>query len=103
MRTPAPAGSEPQPTQDAARAAPTAHHAPSTPVSLRALALYFLKLGAFGFGGDASAKTKKVSYDQAWKICKDQMDKDRIPGTTGQSNERYTRGAACMKKYGYKI
>ena len=60
-------------------------------------------VGAFGFGGDASAKTKKVSYDQAWKICKDQMDKDRIPGTTGQSNERYTRGAACMKKYGYTI
>jgi hypothetical protein len=57
---------------------------------------------AFGYGGDALAK-KKVSYDQAWKICKDQMDKDKIPGTTGQSNERHTRGAGCMKKYGYRI
>jgi len=57
-----------------------------------------------GFTFDsASAKHKKVSYNQAWKICKDQMDKDKIPGTTGQSNERYTRGAGCMKKYGYKI
>jgi hypothetical protein len=59
-------------------------------------------IAAFGYADDALAK-KKVSYDQAWKICKDQMDKDKIPGTTGQSNERYTRGAGCMKKYGYKI
>ena len=59
-------------------------------------------LAAFAFDS-ASAKHKKVSYDQAWKICKDQMDKEKIPGTTGQSNERYTRGAGCMKKYGYKI
>jgi hypothetical protein len=58
---------------------------------------------AFGVADSVSAKHKKVSYDQAWKICKDQMDKDKIPGTTGQSNERYTRGAGCMKKYGYKI
>jgi len=59
-------------------------------------------IGGVGYAGDALAK-KKVSYDQAWKICKDQMDKDKIPGTTGQSNERYTRGAGCMKKYGYRI
>lgn len=58
---------------------------------------------AFGVADSVSAKQKKVSYDQAWKICKDQMDKDKISGTTGQSNERYTRGAGCMKKYGYKI
>jgi hypothetical protein len=31
------------------------------------------------------------------------MDKGKIPGTSTQSNERYTRGAGCMKKYGYKI
>ena len=56
-------------------------------------------IGGVGYAGDALAK-KKISYNQAWKICKDQMDKDKIPGTTGQSNERYTRGAGCMKKYG---
>ena len=59
-------------------------------------------IGGVGYAGDALAK-KKISYNQAWKVCKDQMDKDKIPGTTGQSNERYTRGAGCMKKYGYKI
>jgi hypothetical protein len=58
---------------------------------------------AFGVTDSASAKHKKVSYDQAWKICKDQMDKGKIPGTSTQSNERYTRGAGCMKKYGYRI
>jgi len=31
---------------------------------------------AFGVADSVSAKHKKVSYDQAWKICKDQMDKD---------------------------
>ena len=33
---------------------------------------------AFGVADSVSAKHKKVSYDQAWKICKDQMDKDKI-------------------------
>ena len=39
-------------------------------------------IGGVGYAGDALAK-KKISYNQAWKICKDQMDKDKIPGTTG--------------------
>jgi hypothetical protein len=31
------------------------------------------------------------------------MDKMGIFGTSTQANERHTRGAACMKKHGYKI
>lgn len=57
--------------------------------------------GALGFAGDASAATKKkVTYEQAWKLCKAELDKEKIPSTT-TSNERYLRGGACMKKYGY--
>ena len=57
--------------------------------------------GAMGFAGNASAATKKkVTYEQAWKLCKAQLDKENLPATT-TSNERYLRGGACMKKYGY--
>ena len=59
---------------------------------------------AFGISADASAATKKkkVTYEQAWKLCKEQLDKEKIPGTT-TSNERYLRGGACMKTYGYNF
>ena len=46
---------------------------------------------------------KKSDYDQAWAICKAKMDKAGVPGTGLQANERYIRGANCMKSYGYKI
>lgn len=67
-------------------------------VTLAAVAL----AAALGFTADASAATKKkkVTYEQAWKLCKAQLDKEQIPGTT-TSNERYLRGGACMKNYGY--
>ena len=50
-----------------------------------------------------AAKTKKLTYEQAWEACKKEMDKMGVFGTSTQSNERHTRGAACMQKYGYKI
>jgi len=51
----------------------------------------------------AATKKKKVSFEQAWKLCKAELDRDKIPTTTGQSNERYIRGGACMKRYGYEL
>ncbi|HKS84265.1 MAG TPA: hypothetical protein VJR71_02195 [Pseudolabrys sp.] len=59
---------------------------------------------AFGFGDSAiAAKKKKLTYDEAYAKCKVIMDKEGTPGTTTQANVRYQRGAACMKKYGYKL
>ena len=59
---------------------------------------------AFGLTDSASAATKKkLTYDQAYAKCKSIMDKEGTPGTATQSNVRYTRGAACMKKYGHKL
>jgi hypothetical protein len=59
---------------------------------------------AFGFANNASAATKKkLTYDQAYAKCKSILDKEGTPGTSTQSNVRYTRGAACMKKYGHKL
>jgi hypothetical protein len=69
--------------------------------------LTMLVAGAFvmgpGLAENASAKTKKLTYEQAWDVCKKEMDKMGIFGTSTQANERHTRGAACMKKHGYKI
>ena len=67
-----------------------------------------LLAGAFivGFGlaeNAYAAKTKKLTYEQAWDACKKEMDKMGIFGTSTQANERHTRGAACMKRYGYRI
>jgi len=58
---------------------------------------------ALGFTADASAATKKktVTYEQAWKLCKAQLDKEKIP--MGNTNDRYLRGGACMKDYGYNF
>ena len=51
----------------------------------------------------ASAAQKKVTYEEAWKLCKAQLDKSGARGTGISANERHTRGAGCMKKYGYRI
>jgi hypothetical protein len=57
----------------------------------------------FGAADSASAqKTKKVSYEEAWALCRADVQANTPPETT-QSAARYTRGAACMKKYGYRL
>jgi hypothetical protein len=58
---------------------------------------------AFGLGNSASAAAKKLTYEEAYQKCKAIMDKEGTPGTSTQSNVRYTRGSACMKKFGYKL
>jgi hypothetical protein len=69
--------------------------------------LTLLVAGAFvaasGLADNALAAKKKLTYEQAWDVCKKEMDKMGIFGTSTQANERHTRGAACMKKHGYKI
>jgi hypothetical protein len=58
---------------------------------------------SLGLAGNASAAKKKVTYDQAWALCKAELDKAGAYGTALAPNERHTRGAGCMKKYGYRI
>jgi len=47
----------------------------------------------------AQDKKKKVTRQEAWSLCTAEVSK--IPGD--QHSQRYAAGAACMKKYGYKI
>src|SRR4029079_9400848 len=61
-------------------------------------------VAGFGLAESAyAAKKKKLTYEQAWDVCKKEMDKMGIFGTSTQANERHTRGAGCIKKYGYRI
>ncbi len=47
----------------------------------------------------AKKKAEHLTYEQAWEKCKkftDVLAKD-------QQSARYSRGASCMHRYGYKI
>jgi hypothetical protein len=50
----------------------------------------------------AAASQKKITREQAWKLCKAQLDKE---GTASNmtTNDRYLRGGACLQKYGYSL
>jgi len=56
---------------------------------------------AFGVVGVSDAlAAKKVPYDKAWADCKTQVDRT-APGD--QAAARHSAGAACMRKYGYRL
>ena len=40
-----------------------------------------------GLADTAVAKTKKLTYEQAWEACKKEMDKMGVFGTSTQANE----------------
>ena len=77
-------------------------------MSKRRMLIAFLAVtlaAPLGFVDAASAakNKKKVTYDEAWKLCKAELDKSGTWGTSTSANERHTRGAGCMQKYGYRI
>ena len=47
----------------------------------------------------AKKKPEKLTYEQAWAKCQIQVDKL----ARDQQSQRYSRGAACMHMYGYRI
>lgn len=53
-------------------------------------------------GASAAKREKRVSFEQAWALCKAELDREKIPGP-GISNDRYIRGGACMARYGYRL
>jgi molybdenum-dependent DNA-binding transcriptional regulator ModE len=48
---------------------------------------------------ESAAAKSKPTYDQAWALCTKQLNKT-VPR---DSSARYSAGAACMMKYGYRI
>lgn len=53
-------------------------------------------------GAIANASAAKVSFSEAWRICKAELDKERVPSVS-VSNDRYLRGGACMRRFGYRF
>jgi hypothetical protein len=47
----------------------------------------------------AKKKPEHLTYEQAWARCKVHVDKL----AADQQSARYSRGAACMKMFGYNI
>ena len=50
----------------------------------------------------AEAAKKKISYDDAWAKCQQDV-RANVPGENTASAPRYARAGACMKKYGYRL
>jgi hypothetical protein len=60
-------------------------------------------LAAASIGDVAIAASQKhVTRDQAWRLCKALLDKEKTPSNM-TTNDRYIRGGACMMKYGYSL
>ncbi len=53
--------------------------------------------------GIASAQqAKKLSYEQAWAQCKQEITKN-VPAEAANTAGRYAAGGSCMHKYGYRL
>lgn len=58
-------------------------------------------LAMHGSASAQNAKPKKVTYEQAWKLCKQALAKESH--AILDTNTKYLRGGACMAKYGYSF
>ena len=58
-----------------------------------------LPLGGAGAALAAKKPVAKLSFEDAWAKCKTQVDKL----AADHQSARYSRGAACMHMYGYRI
>jgi hypothetical protein len=53
---------------------------------------------------DAGAQEKKkLTYEQAWAACKKELTLNAPGADSTQSATRHTAGAACMRRYGYRL
>jgi hypothetical protein len=50
--------------------------------------------------GFAAAKSKKLTLDQAWALCKAEIDRTIPKDAHGA---RYSAGGACLLRHGYRI
>ena len=51
----------------------------------------------------AQAAAKKLTYEQAWAQCKQEISKTVGSSETGNTAGRHAAGGACMHKYGYRL
>jgi hypothetical protein len=53
------------------------------------------------FGTPDAAAQKKMTYEDAYRKCKEQFD--RTYPTSYATTGRYLHGGACMKQYGFNL
>jgi hypothetical protein len=53
------------------------------------------------FGAPDASAQKKMTYEQAYRICKQQVD--RTYPTATETTGRQLHGGACMKQYGFNL
>jgi hypothetical protein len=53
------------------------------------------------FGAPDASAQKKMTYEQAYRICKKQVD--RTYPTSLETTGRQLHGGACMKEYGFNL
>jgi hypothetical protein len=51
----------------------------------------------------ASAQDKKLTYKQAYAQCKQELDRSGVLGVNADAKARYTQGAGCMQKHGFRL
>jgi hypothetical protein len=50
----------------------------------------------------SAQQAKKLSYEQAWAQCKQEIGKN-VPNESTTTAARYSAGGACMHKYGFRL
>jgi hypothetical protein len=53
--------------------------------------------------GDVAVAQKKMTYEQAFRSCKAELDSQGVFGTSLSASARTTAGAGCMRKHGYRL
>jgi hypothetical protein len=51
----------------------------------------------------APAQEKKMTYKEAYAKCKQELDQSGTFGVNVDAKARYTQGAGCMQKYGFRL
>ena len=60
-------------------------------------------VGAFAVSDSALAKVKKLSYEDAFAKCKQEIGTGAPGSESLSTSQRYSSGGACMKRYGYRL
>jgi hypothetical protein len=53
--------------------------------------------------GAIDVQAARISYEQAFVRCKEEIKANVSGNETTQSSGRYAAGMACMKRYGYRL
>lgn len=73
----------------------------ATAITVALTSCVLLSIQGVASAQSTAAKPKKVTYEQAWKLCKQALDKEKHAAL--DTNTKYLRGGACMAKFGYSF